>query len=121
MSDGSSNLISDSVQDVTEEIFTTLMFPGAPFEFTLSKEETWEGIWIYRIYHPQDVALGLIGKGARHKSIGEQEFERIRYKLKSLSEAFNGNDHLYAKIKLNEVVKEWEFHFGDEVKDISSH
>ena len=116
MSDGSSNLISNSVQDATEEIFSTLKFPEWPIEFTLSKEETWEGIWIYRIYHPKDVMLGLVGKGARHKSISENEFNRIRLKMKALAEAFNGEDHLYARIKLNDVVQEWMFHFGDEVK-----
>jgi hypothetical protein len=108
MSDGSSNLLSDSVQDVTEEIFSRLTFPDFPFEFVISKEETWEGIWIYRIYHPM---------GKLHKSISERDFNRLRYRMISAADAFNGNDHLYAKIKLNDLVKEWEFHWGDEVKN----
>ena len=107
MSDGSSNFLSDSVQDPTEERFSRLTFPNSPLEFVISKEENFDGIWIYRIYHPM---------GKLHKSISERDYNRLRFKLIAATEAFNGNDHLYAKIKVNDLVKEWEFHWGDYVK-----
>ena len=106
---GSSNPISTSKQNPAEEIFSRLFFEGTPIEFVISKEETYEGEWVYRIYEP-------IPEPVKHKRISEMEYNRLRESMQRAAQAYNGFDALFARLQVNGLVRDWQFHWGNEYK-----
>ena len=75
----------------------------------IQSEETFEGEWVYRIYEP-------IPEPVKHKRISEMEYNRLRESMQRAAQAYNGFDALFAKLQVNGLVRDWQFHWGNEYK-----
>lgn len=98
----SSNEISMEKINPYEEIFSRLTFPTVDYGFAISKEENFEGEWIYRIYDPTET---------KHKKIDEREFNLIRQLMITASNCFNNNDDLSAHFQVEKLIKVWKRHW----------
>lgn len=98
----SSNEISVEKINPYEEIISRLTFPSVDYAFTISKEENFEGEWIYRIYDPTET---------KHKQIPEREYHLIRELMKVTSFCFNNNDDLSARMQVEKLIKVWKRHW----------
>ena len=86
-----------------EEIFSRLTFPTVDYAFAISKEENFEGEWIFRIYDPTET---------KHKKIEEREYQLIRELMVIAENCFNNNDDLSARFQIEKLCKVWKRHWN---------
>lgn len=82
-----------------EEIFSTLRFPGVTGSFSISKEELFDGTWIYRFYWFDEL---------KWLRIDEEEYTKIHALLADTANTFNHGDSISAQSKINKLVKLWK-------------
>lgn len=87
-----------------EEFFSRLQFPGVSYCFAISKEENYEGEWIYRIYSPTE---------DEHQRIDEYTFNKIRDLMATAADAFNASNDISAQYRVNELMKIWKHYWSD--------
>lgn len=96
--------VSDSKQDPFEEIYSRLIIPGLPKAFTISREENFEGEWIYRIYNYEEDL---------HKRIEHYTFLNIRDIMMQAEKAYNANNDLSARTLLQKLLNIWKEHWDE--------
>lgn len=93
-----------------EEIFSRLVLPGIKYAFAISKEETFEGEWIYRMYNFDEVEF---------KQIEEKPYNQLRNIMHDVALLFNNEDTLRAQILCNKLINAWRNAF-DKNKDLKN-
>ena len=93
-----------------EEFFSRLVLPGIKYAFAISKEETFEGEWIYRMYNFDEVEF---------KRIEEPVFTRLRNIMHDAALLFNREDYLRSQMLVNKLINAWRNSF-DKNKDIKN-
>ena len=92
-------IILDKAPIRTEEFFSVLELDGISYRFAISKEEKYEGGWIYRLYHFND---------KDYRFIEEHLHERIRSLMQEITFLLNVGDDLAARTKLDKMLRIWK-------------
>lgn len=93
-----------------EEIFSRLVLPGITYSFAISKEENFEGEFIYRMYNFDE---------KEYKRIEEPAFNRLRNIMHDTALLFNREDYLRAQMLANKLINAWRNGF-DKNKNIKN-
>jgi hypothetical protein len=91
--------VKDRQPDVAEEIVSALTFPGVDFIFQISREETWEGEWIFRVYNFTLTAFD---------EISELKYMHLRELMMNAFTSYNDGDMLSLKVKIDEMMDYWK-------------
>ena len=103
MSDENINSIYESIKDrqpdVMEEIVAALTFPGVDFIFQISREETFDGEWIYRVYNFTLTAFD---------EISELKYRHLREIMMKAYATYGEGDMLGLKVRIDELMYHWK-------------
>lgn len=93
-----------------EEIFSRLTLPGISYSFAISREENFEGEFIYRMYNFDE---------KEYKRIEEPVYARLRNIMHDTALLFNREDFLRAQMLSNKLINAWRNGF-DKNKNIKN-
>jgi len=85
-----------------DEKFYGLKFEGIEYVFQISEENTWEGDWVYRIYHFNTKDW---------KRIDNLEFEKIKTIMRHTAMLHNSGSFLSSELNTKELMEIWKTHF----------
>jgi hypothetical protein len=91
--------IKDRQPDPVEEIVSALTFPGVDYVFQISREETFNGEWIYRIYNYLLTAFD---------EISELKYTHLRELMMDAFQVYEQGDMLSLKVKVEELQYHWK-------------
>jgi hypothetical protein len=90
--------IKDRQPDPSEEVVSCLTFPGVDFIFQISREETFDGEWIFRQYN-----LTL----THFNEIEELRYNYIRDLMMKAFRVYEDGDTFGLKIRIKDLLKSW--------------
>jgi hypothetical protein len=93
--------IRDRQPDPTEEIVSALTFPGVDFIFQVSREELFDGEWIFRIYNFTLTAFDEISK---------LKYNLLREHMMKAFAVYEQGDMLALKVHLDTLISLWKSH-----------
>lgn len=91
--------IRDRQPDPTEEIVAALTFPGVDFIFQVSREELFDGEWIFRIYNFTLTAFDEISK---------LKYNLLREHMMKAFAVYEQGDMLALKVHLDTLISLWK-------------